>query len=423
VGTWLEKQRNLMDFALSSLVRRKLKNLGLLALYTLIVFLLASVMFFTHALRREALLVLEGAPEITVQRVVAGRHDLMPTPYVAMIEDIRGVASVQTRLWGYYYDGVVGANYTLLVPPGTSPTARRDDPHGPGETPAVEGEAGPPTSPVGSLVGSLVADLDLGALAPGTIVIGAGVARMQHRQTGDTMAFRASDGSLLPLRVGAVFSSASELVSSDLIVLTEPDFRRLFGIARDYVTDVTVSVRNPREVAMVAGKISRQLPDTRPIVRDEILRTYDSVFNWRSGILVVILSAAVLAFVIFAWDKASGLSAAERREIGILKAIGWETGEVIQMKFWEGATVSLAAFFAGVILAYVHVFFTSAAVFAPVLRGWSVLYPAFDLTPFVSVEQLITLFFLTVVPYAVATMVPAWRAATIDPDAAMRQAE
>ena len=113
MGTWLEKQRNLMDFALSSLVRRKLKNVGLLALYTLIVFLLASVMFFTHALRREALLVLEGAPEITVQRVVAGRHDLMPTPYVAMIEDIRGVASVETRLWGYYYDGVVGANYSL----------------------------------------------------------------------------------------------------------------------------------------------------------------------------------------------------------------------------------------------------------------------------------------------------------------------
>jgi hypothetical protein len=46
--------------------------------------------------------------------------------------------------------------------------------------------------------------------------------------------------------------------------------------------------------------------------------------------------AAILAFAILAWEKASGLSADEKREIGILKAIGWETGDVLKMKFWEG---------------------------------------------------------------------------------------
>ncbi|MDD1611318.1 MAG: FtsX-like permease family protein, partial [Methylococcaceae bacterium] len=141
---------------------------------------------------------------------------------------------------------------------------------------------------------------------------------------------------------------------------------------------------------------------------------------WRGGMMIVIFSAAVLAFVIFAWDKASGLSADERQEIGILKAVGWETSDVIQMKFWEGAIVSLSAFFNGVILAYIHVFFTGSAVFEPALKGWSALYPNFKLTPFVNAEQLTTLFFLTVVPYTVATIVPIWRAATIDPDSAMR---
>jgi ABC-type lipoprotein release transport system permease subunit len=41
--------------------------------------------------------------------------------------------------------------------------------------------------------------------------------------------------------------------------------------------------------------------------------------------------------------------------------------------------------------------------------------------PFINAEQLIVLFFLTVVPYTMATVVPSWRAATIDPDTAMRQ--
>lgn len=90
------------------------------------------------------------------------------------------------------------------------------------------------------------------------------------------------------------------------------------------------------------------------------------------------------------------------------------------MKFWEGAAVSLSAYLLGVLSAYLHVFIGSAVVFEPALKGWSVLYPQFKLTPFVNAYQLATLFFLTVVPYTVATIVPSWRSATIDPDSVMR---
>jgi ABC-type lipoprotein release transport system permease subunit len=206
-----------------------------------------------------------------------------------------------------------------------------------------------------------------------------------------------------------------------LVVVTEADFRRLFGLPADVVTDVVVSVKNPREVPTIATKITKALPDARPITRDELLRTYDSIFNWRSGMMLVLLSAAVLAFVIFAWDKASGLSAGEKWEIGVLKAIGWETADIIQMKFWEGLVVSLTAFLTGVILAYLHVFLLSSVVFEPALKGWSTLYPQFQLTPFVNATQLTTLFFFTVVPYTAATIVPIWKAATLDPDTAMRR--
>jgi ABC-type lipoprotein release transport system permease subunit len=107
-------------------------------------------------------------------------------------------------------------------------------------------------------------------------------------------------------------------------------------------------------------------------------------------------------------------------EIGILKAIGWETSDVINMKFWEGTAISLTSFLSGVVLAYVHIFTTSAPLFAQVLKGWSILYPSFRLTPFLNPYQIATLFFLTVVPYTVATIVPSWRAATVDPDLVMR---
>ena len=129
---------------------------------------------------------------------------------------------------------------------------------------------------------------------------------------------------------------------------------------------------------------------------------------------------ALLAFVIFAWEKASGLSADEKREIGILKAIGWETSDVIAVKAYEGLLVSFFSFTVGILTAYGHVFFFSAFLFVPALKGWSVLYPDFRITPFIDPYQVAVLFFLTVVPYTIATIVPSWRAAIIDPDSVMR---
>jgi ABC-type lipoprotein release transport system permease subunit len=375
--SWLQRQKYLIDFTLSSLLRRRAKNAGLLLVYTLIVFVLASVMLFTHALRHEAAHVLAEAPEIVLQRMVAGRHDLVPASYLDRIGEVRGVQRKAGRLWGYYYDPAVKANYTLLVPP-----------------------ADPP--------------------ATGEAVIGAGIARARGLSAGDFITWRGADGRPHTLRVAGLLASDSELVSSDLVLVSEAFFRAFFGVPAGQFTDIALAVRNPREVRKVAEKLTVALPDARPILREEILRTYDAVFAWRQGIVYVLLIGAVLAFVVFAWDKASGLSAEERREIGILKAVGWETGDVIRMKFWEGAIVSLTAFLLGYVAAYVHVFFAEVALFEPVLKGWAVLYPHFQLVPTVDGLQLATLFFFTVFPYTAATIVPIWRAAITDPDTVMR---
>jgi len=90
---WIEKQRNIVDFTLSSLLRRKGKNIALVSVFTLVVFVLASAVIFAYALKREACLVLDRAPEMVVQRMVAGRHDLSAR-VCDTIGKIRGVRSV-----------------------------------------------------------------------------------------------------------------------------------------------------------------------------------------------------------------------------------------------------------------------------------------------------------------------------------------
>jgi ABC-type lipoprotein release transport system permease subunit len=374
---WIEKQRNIIDFALSALLRRWGKNLALLTVYTVIVFILTSIFFFTTSIKREASNVLQGSPEIVVQKLVAGRHDLIPENYIRTIEKITGVRMVKGRLWGYYYEPSVGANYTVIA---TSDSVAK----------------------------------------AGTVAIGMGVSRVLHAQKGDLVPLRGFDGAYIPFEVADILSPESELVSADLVEMSERDFRNLFGIEKGYFTDVALQVRNKKELSTVADKIKRLLPDARPILRDEIARTYDAVFDWRGGLLIFVIAGAVLAFIIFSWDKATSLSSEERREIGILKAVGWETSEVIIMKSWEGMAISLSAFFMGIVFAYLHVFFASYIFFEPVLKGWSVLYPHFRLVPYIDPYQVAALFFLTVVPYTVATIIPSWKAAIVDPDEVMR---
>jgi lipoprotein-releasing system permease protein len=375
--TWLTRQRYLLDFTVAAMRRRIVRNLGLLLVYSGMIFLLASVLLYTDALKNEAALLLAEAPEIVVQRMVAGHHDWIPATHAETLRGMRGVREVRGRLWGYHHDPAIGANYTVMVPPANDVT-------------------------------------------PGTAIIGPALARARGAGPGDLLSFRGHDGSLQTFAIAAILPQASALLSADLFLIAETDFRAWFGVTDGRYTDLALQIPNPHELETVAEKVRTALPDSRTILREDMQRTYAAIFDWRSALVLIPLSAALLAFGILAWEKASGLSADERREIGILKAVGWDTGDILAMKLWEGGLLSLLAFLCGSVAAYWHVFGWSAPLLAPVLQGWSVLYPDFSLTPSIAGTQWLTLFLLTVLPYLAATLVPVWRAAITDPVEIMR---
>lgn len=107
------------------------------------------------------------------------------------------------------------------------------------------------------------------------------------------------------------------------MLVSADDFRAFFDFPLGQFTDIAVGVTNPQELSTIALKLTARLPNTRAIVRDEVLRTYDAVFNWREGVVLVLLFGAVLAFAILAlesWPHGHY----RRAQIGILKAIGWK---------------------------------------------------------------------------------------------------
>jgi lipoprotein-releasing system permease protein len=380
VASW-NRQRGLLEHALASMARHRAKNAGVLAVHALLVAALASVMWLTAALRDEAVQALAGAPDVVVQGLQMGRHALSSASDLDALRGIRGVRQVDGRLWGYLYDTAAAATYTLQVPPA-----------------------------------------DAAALRPaaGEALVGEGVARLRRLPPGGRLYLVAPSGEFLNLRVRAVLDPVSAGFSSDLVLLDEADFRRFFRLPADVYTDLALRVRNPSEVPKVAEKAGLALRSHRVVTRDDLLRSYQHLFSWREGLLLAWGGAALLAFAILAFDKASGLSAAERHEIGVLKALGWDTRDIVHWKLWEAGVVAGSALVLGGLLAYAHVFVLGAPLLRPVLQGWSVLFPRRDWVPVIDGLSLATLAMLAVLPYLAAIVWPVWRTAAADPDEVLR---
>ncbi|HLA39652.1 MAG TPA: FtsX-like permease family protein, partial [Candidatus Glassbacteria bacterium] len=225
--------------------------------------------------------------------------------------------------------------------------------------------------------------------------------------------------SLKGFTVSGEFSGDTDILTNDLMVMSLADARDLFALPAWLVTDLCVYVANPKEIETIAKKIAGALPSVRVLTRPQIQKTYQVVFGWRSGFGSICLLSALAAFVILAWDKASGLSPEERREIAILKVLGLETSDILAVRFWESVIVSGLACIVGMTAAYIHVVYFAASLFRPVLMGWSVLRPDLHLLPRLAVGDILLILAFTVIPYLAATVIPAWRSATVPADSAL----
>lgn len=388
-----------VDFALKGLLRQKAKNFSITALFALIVFLFSGIDFMSNSLYHESLKALSFQPSIIVQDVRAGRQAPISLAHLQGIEKIPGVSTVKGRVWGYYFDPFTGANYTIVGDSGG--LMELWDLRALSLGPESLDEGGPP-------------------IKSGEALVGEGVLKTRRVRVGGQLNFQDHRGQPVSLKVRGGFCSSVSLWAHDLILLTEEDARRLFGLDPESAWDIAVYVPNEFEVPKVGEKILRIIPGARVIASNQLKRTYGSSYGFRSGVVLSLNLTCLLAFLILAYDRVARLSQEERREIAILKAIGWQTRHVIRLNMLQGLILSLTGFLVGVIASYYHVFIAGAPLLRIVFSGWSVLYPPHPLPPYFDMSKVFGLMFLTVVPYIAVGIVPVWRAAVRDPEEVFR---
>ncbi len=394
----MRRQLALLDYALGALARRRARSVSLAVGIAFVLALYASVLFVTDALRREVRVTRGELPALTVQRLVAGRPALIDGATADAMAAIPAVRSARPRVWGYFFIPALSGNLTVVGVDTTRPDALRD------------------------LARTVHAGRSLRPGTAGEMVMGEALADMLGLRAGDELMLP-STGPERFLRLVGTFRSESALRTADVLVTSEADARGLLSVPEGQATDVAVELTNPDEAKIVADKIAELVPGARVIDEELLDRTYDLTFSARAGLLAAALLPALAALLLLAWDRLSGLGELERREIGVLKSIGWETRDVLTARVWESLIVSAAGAIPGLVLAYVWVFPLHAPGLAGVLFGWSAIYPPIVLVPAVSAEQLLALVAIVVVPFVSVSLVPAWRAAMLDPDQAMRGLE
>ena len=387
----------LIEFAINALLRAKSKNIFILVVFTLLTALLTAVFLITGSIKHELQSTVNALPQITVQKIKAGRHYDIDTSVADDILTIAGVSEAVPRVWGYYYFKNAGVNFSLV---------------GIEQYEAQYKES----------FASLVEKFDFEKLdTQSSMVVGSGVKEVMSRSYySDYFNFIKPDGSLKKVTIAGVFDGDTELESNDMILMSTQMVREIFDMGEGRATDIVVKVPNPKEVNTVASKIKLMYPDTRVITSTDLKISYQNIFDYKSGVFLALFVVALFTFFMIIYDKSSGLSSEEKREIGILKAIGWRVDDILKEKFYEAFIISFLAYMLGILMAFGFVYLLQAPLLREIFVGYSQLKTSFEL-PFVfEVQRLFLVFFLSVPIYIGATIIPSWRASTLEVDEVIR---
>lgn len=387
---------SLFAYAAGAVARRRGRSAMLVLGLALAVSLVSAILFLTDALRLEARRATAAQPDVVVQRLVAGRPTLIEAADEKALSDVLGVRRVEPRVWGYLFVPELQGNL------------------------AIVGVRGPSLS-------AFAAALDQGKdLAPNAheMLLGRTAARRLGLSLGESLTLPNAYGAKSappPLVLAGTFRADVDLWTADVLMCDESDARAVLGMGATQATDLAIWVANPAEATIVARTAIERMPGVRVIERSSMDRTYALAYGRRSGLVLAAAIPALVALVLLAMGRVGGLGPEEAHEIAVLKAVGFGTRDVLVAKLLESLVVGGLGTALGLLLGYAWVFWWNAPGLRQAIVGWSVLYPEAPLTPAVDLAQLLAIASVVLGPFVGLSIVPAWRAAIVDPMEAMRR--
>jgi len=384
----------LLEYALTNLFKQKAKNFFIFFILSFLIFILSSIFFIANSIKSELYSTLDSLPHITIQQLQGGKPTNINTDILAQLANINGVEKLNERVWGYYYFANRDVIFSIVGVDLFETQYKKQ-------------------------FESIVKDFDY--TKQNFMYIGNGVKKILDKSYyTEYFNFIKPNGEIKKLLIDGVFNDATELESNDIIIVSKDDAREILGINQTQATDIVLTISNPLEIDNIKLKIQTLIPNARIITKEDFKISYENIFDYKSGLFLALFLTALFSFFIIIYDKASGLSSLEKKNIGILKAIGWKIDDILKTKFYESFIISFFAYFLGITLALFFVYILNAPILQNIFVGFSDLKTNFNL-PFVfDFQSLAIVFFITIPIYIASIIIPSWKIATLQADEIIR---
>jgi ABC-type lipoprotein release transport system permease subunit len=392
----LAKHAGLFGLASSNLVRYSHKTIALFFPLCLAMTLASAMTFVKDGLKKDALLSTSSLPDITLQRLLGGRLERLNEESLSKVGTLPGIARLIPRVWGYFPLELGGKPfvYTLI-----------------GIHPGLQNP---------KMMGLCVASGRF--LKPGDdneAVIGSALARALGVHVGESIVLKDALGNAYAFRVVGLFAASVQIYATDMLVTTIGAARAFLGYGNGEASDSLVYLEEGASADLAAKSIASLDPRFRVLTRDTLTDATKQAYSSRAGIFSLVWLVLLLTAALVAWAQLSSISLEQRKEVGILRSVGWGVGDIIELKLFESLIVGVMATLSGLFLGAGYLLLG-----APLIKGyfigWSSVFPEFPLPAYAAPESVALLFFTGVFPLIFASVVPSWAASSLEVDRCLR---
>lgn len=385
------------NFIFLLLVKHKSKHFAIFLISIFIVFLTSSILFIKNSLQQEISEALENQSDFIVQKTIANKIKDIDTSLIDKFYEINGVSKVTQRVYGQYYFMPENVYFTIIGIDFFEETTNQD-------------------------LKELLNFLNISKfLEKDSMIIGNGVKKVFDKYAYfDSYDFKLENENSKNIKIFKDLPKEANLIANDLIIMDINIAKKILDIKPDFATDIVLDVPNPLERQNVKEQILLKESNIRILQKDELKKEYENMFNYKGGIFLILFIVVIFTFILVLYQRYSMISSNDKREIGILKAVGWSIKDIIKLKIIENFIVAFMAFIIGVIFAYIFVFILQAPVLKNIFIGFSNIKNDFILNENIRISNLITLFLFFMVPFLSAVLIPVWKIAVIDATKSMK---
>jgi ABC-type lipoprotein release transport system permease subunit len=392
----LTKLRSFWCVAAHDLWRHRPRTIAILVPLLLVMGLAASVTLLRDGLTRDATRSAGALPDITVQRMIGGRVERVPCALIDSLLALPHVVEAIPRVWGYVPVQVAQGEvvYTLM---------------------GVDLERMPIPDDIGLSV-------DEGRfLSPEgrEAVVGKAFASVYGAEVGDRLTLEDALGNSVELEIVGFFGNAVEIYAADLLVVSITTAREFFGYGEKDASDICVYLDDPANSSLTALEMIGIGDNLRLMTREALAEINEQAYGRRGGVFQLVWLILLLTVCLVAWAQGASIGLALRREVGVLKAIGWSTLDIIEIRLLESVILGVIGTLGGILLGFGYLVLDAPGI-KQYFLGWATVYPDFPVPVHLRGASLFQLFVVGVFPLIVATVVPAWRVGIIEPDEAIR---